>query len=211
MDPFRIGAVRSLLPLVVVVMALGCQPSPTASGTPAPSAPRPTQVTAPAATPTPRATPSAPPTASPTPPPTTPPTGACPRLTGATGVSGSSLIEVRIAHQPGFDRVVFDFGRGPLPQYTIEQAASFVAPSGQTVPVQGSAHVGVRFNGAGAMGSYRGPTSFRPGTPLVREVKVVEDFEGVLAWGVGLERLACPQVRVLSGPARLVVDFPTPP
>lgn len=124
---------------------------------------------------------------------------------------GGPLVEVRIAHQPGFDRVVFDFGRGPLPPYTIEQATSFVAPSGQTVPVQGNAHLGVRFNGAGGMGSYQGPRSFRPATPLVREVRIVEDFEGVLAWGIGLERLACPEVRVLGGPVRLLVDFPTPP
>lgn len=209
------GAVRPLVALLLTLMTLGCQPLTTVTGSPTPSAPRPIQVTVPTATSIPPATPSAPLPASPTPAPTPPPAstaaGACPRLTGATGVNGSSLVEIRIAHQPGFDRVVFDFGPGPLPQYTVEQAASFVAPSGQTVPVQGNAHVGVRFNGAGAMGSYRGPTSFRPGTPLVREVKLVEDFEGVLAWGVGLERLACPLLRVLSGPVRLVVDFPTPP
>lgn len=139
------------------------------------------------------------------------PTGTCPRLAGGAAGGGGPLAAVRIAHQPGFDRVVFDFGPGPLPQYTIEQATSFVGPSGQTVPVQGNAHVGVRFNGAGTMGSYPGPRSFQPATPLVREMKVVEDFEGVLVWGIGLERLVCPQLRILGGPVRLVLDFPTPP
>ncbi len=215
MDPFRIGQVKLLVALLLLGLTLACQPAGTLSGSPAPSAQRPNQVTAPAATraPVPTLTPAqtASPTPVPTPTPATPAVGACPRVTGATGISGSSLVEVRIAHQPGFDRIVFDFGPGPLPQYTVEQSASFVAPSGQTVPVQGNAHLGVRFNGAGQMGAYRGPTSFRPATPLIREVKLVEDFEGVVAWGVGLERLACPRVLALAGPARLVVDLPSPP
>jgi hypothetical protein len=126
-------------------------------------------------------------------------------------------MEVRVAHQPGFDRVVFDFGTAPggtgagLPAWVVEQATSFVAPSGQSVPVAGNAFLGVRFQGAGQMGSYQGPMSLRPDIPLVREVKLVEDFEGVLAWGLGLDRLVCPRVSELSAPDRLVVDLPTPP
>jgi len=115
---------------------------------------------------------------------------------------------VRLGSQSGFERVVFDFGAGALPQYTFEQAASFIAPSGQTVSVQGNTHFAVRFNGAGGMGSYRGPTSFRPASALIRELKLVEDFEGVLVWGVGLERVSCPRILVLSSPTRLVLDFP---
>lgn len=57
--------------------------------------------------------------------------------------------------------------------------------------------------------SSRSTTSFRPETPLIREVKLVEDSEGVVAWGVGLERLACPRVLALTGPVRLVVDLAT--
>ena len=206
---------KPLLLLILTVMTLGCQPAATVSGSAAPSAQRTDQVTAPTATrapvPTPTPVQTASPTPAPSPAPASPSVGACPRVTGATGINGSSLVEVRIAHQPGFDRIVFDFGPGPLPQYTVEQSASFVAPSGQTVPVQGNAHLSVRFNGAGQMGAYRGPTSFRPATPLIREVKLVEDFEGVVAWGIGLERLACPRVLALTGPARLVVDLPSPP
>ena len=168
MDPFRIGQVKVLLLLLLTVMTLGCQPAATATGSSAPSAQRPNQVTVPTATRVPVLTPTPAQTASPTPAPTpapaTPSVGACPRVTGATGISGSSLVEVRIAHQPGFDRIVFDFGPGPHPPYTVEQSASFVAPNGQTVPVQGNAHLGVRFNGAGQMGAYRGPTSFRQAT-----------------------------------------------
>lgn len=133
---------------------------------------------------------------------------ACRRATGGSATGGGALAEVRIGTQPAAERIVFDFGAGALPQYTVEQATSFVAPSGQTVAVQGNAHVGIRFNGAGGMGTYRGSTSFRPGLPLIREVKLVEDFEGVLVWGVGLERSSCPRILVLASPTRLVVDFP---
>lgn len=200
------------LAVLLAVLTLGCQPTVATPSASLPSVPRTPQVTTPlVTTPAPTTLSTASLTPAPTSPLPTPSAGTCPRVTGGTGARGSSLVEVRIAHQPGFDRIVFDFGPGPLPQYTVEQTASFVAPSGQTVPVQGNAHLGVRFNGAGQMGAYRGPTSFRPGTPLVREVKLVEDFEGVVAWGIGLERLACPRVLVLTGPARLVVDLASPP
>jgi hypothetical protein len=59
--------------------------------------------------------------------------------------------------------------------------------------------------------SYTQGDPFRPGLPLIREVKLVEDFEGVVIFGVGLERLACPTVLTLLSPARVVLDFPTPP
>jgi len=173
-------------------------PAPTASATPLRTA-VPAATTAPPATPSPRvsATPTVP-----------PPATACQRATDGSSAGGGALAEVRLGSQSGFERVVFDFAAGALPQYTIEQAVSFIAPSGQTVPVQGKTHISVRFNGAGGMGTYRGPTSFRPASALIREVKLVEDFEGVLVWGVGLERVSCPRILVLSSPTRLVLDFP---
>lgn len=148
------------------------------------------------------------PSPSPSPAATVAPGQACARATGGSAAGGGALTDVRIGTQPAAERIVFDFGAGALPQYTVEQATSFVAPSGQAVTVQGNAHVGIRFNGAGGMGTYRGPTSFRPGLRLIREVKLVEDFEGVLVWGVGLERSSCPRILVLGSPTRLVVDFP---
>lgn len=121
---------------------------------------------------------------------------------------GGSLTEVRTGRGQDFDRVVFDFGSGALPRYTVSQAASFVATSGRTVPVQGNAHLAVRFDGAGSMGSYRGPNALTPGREMVREVKLVDDFEGIMVWGIGLERHSCPRVSLLASPTRLVVDIP---
>ncbi len=130
---------------------------------------------------------------------------------------------MRVAHDPGFDRVVLEFGEstapGPfgLPPYEIAVARALSGASGQPVTILGNALFGVRVQNAstiqpdGTTRTYTGPSSIRPATPLVREVRLVDDFERVMLWGVGLERLACPQVLVLATPLRLVLDFPTPP
>jgi len=203
----RTVKVKALV-LATVLSVFACLPPTAVAPTQTPTAtaratplrvPEPRATTAPPATPSP--TVAATPTAA-------PPATACQRATGGGSAGGGALAEVRLGSQSGFERVVFDFAAGALPQYTIEQAVSFIAPSGQTVSVQGNTHISVRFNGAGGMGTYRGPTSFRPASTLIREVKLVEDFEGVLVWGVGLERVSCPRILVLASPTRLVLDFP---
>ena len=129
---------------------------------------------------------------------------------------------VRVAHQPGFDRLVFEFGQstapGPfgMPAYTIEAASSLSGPSGQPVTISGNALFGARFQNASTQNpngtpSYTGGNDLKPTTPLIKEVKIVEDFERVLLWGIGLDHLACPKVSELAGPFRVVLDFPTPP
>ena len=197
------------LALAAVLSVCACLPPAAVTPTPAPSPTVPAVTATPLRTAAPAATAALPtpsPTATATP--SAPTATTCQRSTGGGTGGGGPLAEVRIGSQAGFERVVFDFAAGALPQYTVEQATSFVAPSGQTVPVQGNTHVSIRFSGAGGMGSYRGPTSFRPASTLIRELKLVEDFEGVLVWGVGLERVSCPRILVLASPTRLVLDFP---
>ena len=103
-----------------------------------------------------------------------------------------------------------------MPGYTVETATSLSGPSGQPVAITGDAIFGARFQNASTQNpsgppSYTGSTDIRPATPLVKHVRLVEDFERVLVWGVGLDRLACPRVIELAGPFRVVLDFPTPP
>jgi hypothetical protein len=212
---------------IVVVSACGPQPdvasSPTA--TPKPSASRslaPTAAPSTSATATVR--PSATTTAMPTlvASPGTSPAAACPRTTGGNASNQAQLVAVRVAHQPGFDRLVFEFGQstapGPfgMPGYTVEAASSLSGPSGQPVTIGGNALFGARFQNASTQNpngtpSYAGSTDMKPTTPLIKEVKLVEDFERVLLWGTGLDHLACPKVTELAGPFRVVLDFPTPP
>jgi len=129
---------------------------------------------------------------------------------------------VRVAHQPGFDRLVFEFAQSAapgsfgMPAYTIETATSLSGASGQPVTITGNALFGARFQNASTQNpngtpSYSGSNDIKPTTPLIKEVKLVEDFERVMLWGVGLDHLACPKVSELAGPFRVVLDFPTPP
>jgi hypothetical protein len=123
----------------------------------------------------------------------------------------------------GFDRLVFEFGPSTapgvygMPPFRVAVATSLSGPSGQPVPIEGSALFGVRFQNASTVDpngsrSYTGATSLKPTTtPLIKEVRLVEDFERVMVWGVGLSRLQCPALLTLSGPVRLVLDFATPP
>ena len=212
---------------IVVVSACGPQPdvasSPTA--TPSPSAsrtgsPTTSASTLPTATARPSATATSAPTASASP--GSSPASACPRTTGGNASNQAQLVAVRVAHQPGFDRLVFEFGQstapGPfgMPAYSIEATNSLSGPSGQPVAVAGSALFGTRFQNASTQNpngtpSYTGSNDIKPTTSLIKEVKVVEDFERVLIWGVGLDHLVCPKVSELAGPFRVVLDFPTPP
>ena len=213
---------------IVVVSACGPRPdvasSPTA--TPVASASRspatPTQTVSPTATATVR--PSALASVAPTPTPSvgSSPAPACPKMTGGGASNQAQLVAVRVAHQPGFDRLVYEFGQstapGPfgMPAYIIETASSLSGASGQPVTITGNALFGMRFQNASTQNpngtpSYTGGNDLKPTTPLVKEVKLVEDFERVMLWGVGLDHLACPKVSELAGPFRVVVDFPTPP
>ena len=118
------------------------------------------------------------------------------------------LSTVRAARQPGYDRVVFDFGPGALPPFAVEQVDRVIqGGSGFVKPVEGSFFFNVRFIQAGGAGEYREPTQLRPDTENVREVVLSTNFEGVLEFGIGLSRLACPRVSVLASPARLLLDF----
>jgi len=214
---------------IVVVSACGPQPETQASPTPRPSASR---SVSPSAGPSASATSSVRPSASAgasasasatvVPSSGSSPAAACPRSTGGNATNQAQLIAVRVAHQPGFDRLVFEFGQstapGPfgIPAYTVEAASSLSGPSGQPVAISGNALFGARFQNASTQNpngtpSYTGSTDMKPTTPLIKQIKLVEDFERVLLWGTGLDHLACPKVTELAGPFRLVLDFPTPP
>ncbi|TMG44585.1 MAG: hypothetical protein E6H91_15040 [Chloroflexi bacterium] len=220
----RLVMYAALLTALGIVVVSACTPqresapSPTLVS-PSPSASRsPTPTAAPAATLT--ARPSAPSTSPASP--GSSPAAACPRVTGGGSSNQAQLVAVRVAHQAGFDRLVFEFGPstapGPfgMPAYIVEAASSLSGPSGQPVTIAGSAIFGTRFQNASTMTpsgtpSYTGSTDMKPSTPLIKQVRLVEDFERVLVWGTGLDHLACPKVSELAGPYRVVLDFPTPP
>ena len=214
-----------------IVVVSACAPQPDVASAPsatlAPSAsrsPSPTVAasTSPTQTATARPTTTATTTPTATANPGSSPAPACARTTGGNASNQAQLVAVRVAHQPGFDRLVFEFGQstapGPfgMPAYTVETANSLSGASGQPVTISGNALFGARFQNASTQNpngtpSYTGSNDLKPTTPLIKEVKIVEDFERVLLWGVGLDHLVCPKVSELAGPFRVVLDFPTPP
>jgi hypothetical protein len=125
------------------------------------------------------------------------------------------LVAVRAAHQPGSDRVVFEFTE-QVPGYKVAYSPRpIVGTSGQEVAVAGGAVLVVRMEQASgadlggdqASATYKGPARFKPtGASAVQELARVEDFEAVLTWAVGVAAEAPYKVSTLSGPPRLVID-----
>jgi hypothetical protein len=163
-------------------------------------------------------------TAAPTPLPTLSPSGtdlgafSCLDHSGGANVgSAMQLAAVRVAHQPGFDRIVFEFatqtgGTAHLPAYTVSRQASakFVKdPSGLPVTMRGSSGLRIVFHGASAT-SYSGSRDLTYTLPVVQEVEQLGDFEAVLSWGAGLSQASCIRTLELSNPTRLVIDVQTP-
>lgn len=204
-----VSATPSATPTATFTTILPITPAPTSAppvsppATPVPA----TQVPA-------TQVPATPDPATPPPPPPPPaslpaPDQTCSPVVGGDSTVSRALVSVRVAHQSGFDRVVFDFGTGPVPTYRLEMASHFYEPSSKEVFVGGNVFLSLTFPRAGSMGSYTGPSDYPVSLPIVTDVKLTENFEGVLRWGIGLTQLTCPRVSQLSTPARLVLDFPT--
>ena len=204
---------------LTLITGLACTPD-AARVTPTPTV-APTTAASTTATPTRTAT-AAPTTAPPSAtvaPPSASPVGstsaACPTLTGGSQIAGPLVAALRAAHNPGIDRLVLEFTGTVVPPYEIKAASTFTAPSGLAIPVDGNAFFSVRAGGQAhtnaGQRSYPQADPYRPGLPLIREVKLVTDFEGAVIFGVGVERAVCPTLLVLASPPRIVLDFPTPP
>jgi len=128
------------------------------------------------------------------------------------------LTAVRVAHQTGYDRIVFEFApqagaTAHIPAYTVSRQASakFVKdPSGLPVTMRGSAGLRIVFHGASGATSYTGSRDQIVNLPVVQEVEQLGDFEAVLSWGAGLSQASCIRTLELPNPTRLVIDVQTP-
>jgi hypothetical protein len=127
----------------------------------------------------------------------------------------STLVAVRAAHHPDYDRVVFEF-TGPVPaQRDVGYVPELIGdPSGLPVPVAGDAILQVRMTparGHDDNGNVTyGPTRRTYALPNVIQVVNSGDFEGVLTFGIGLAQRTGVTVFTLTNPSRVVVDIATP-
>lgn len=129
----------------------------------------------------------------------------------------AELTALRAAHQPGFDRVVFEFD-GTSPGFRVSYVKRPVTEdaSGEEVTVRGRYVLEVRMENASGYHlagddsheTYTGPGRIRPGdTRVVEEIVRTGDFEGILTWVVGLRERNGFRVRRLTDPHRLMVEI----
>ena len=123
------------------------------------------------------------------------------------------LNDVRSARHSNYDRVVFEFEGAELPTYRIEYIDKPVRScgSGEVVPFAGDAWLSVRFSGANAHTDAGEPTVKdrvrSPNLPIVKDLKLVCDFEAEVEWVMGVSSPNKYRVLELKRPTRLVVDI----
>jgi len=161
---------------------------------------------------------------------TTPPTTAapttepCPVFAGSDPVvvgfpnTLSSLVgrEIRTGGHSCFERVVLELqGDGTLPGYKVEYVDDPVrlSPSDLEVEIAGDAtlvlSVGSWMTTMEGDG-YQGPDQIFPtNVEHIAELRLIENFEGMHQWAIGLDAERSFEVTTLSDPYRIVIDVET--
>lgn len=128
-----------------------------------------------------------------------------------------TLVGIRAAHHPTYDRIVFDF-RGGLPENVdVEYVPQLIADgSGAPVPVAGRAILQVAMSAAQAhdeAGHVTAPARVAFALPNIITAVESGDFEAVTTYGIGLTQRQSFHVFTLTAPDRVVIDigaaFPT--
>ena len=131
---------------------------------------------------------------------------------GKAGASASILRGMRVGRNAGFDRLVLDFGTGPVPAYQVEYVDSPVhaCGSGEAVPVAGQGWLKVRLRATQAHDNAGNATvrdrQIVATTPVLREVEIICDFEGEVEVVMGVQSPNPYRVLVVPTPNRLIVD-----
>lgn len=141
---------------------------------------------------------------------------ATPSGSAATAPAVPTLVGIRAAHHPGFDRVVFEF-RGGLPSSRRVRYVDHLLADASGLPVRiaGRAVLRVRFEAARAhdAGGATAPGRTAFALPDVMTTVRAGDFESVTTYGIGLAKRTHVHVFTLAHPSRVVVDiraaFPT--
>jgi hypothetical protein len=199
----RIRNALTVLVVAVLLTACGAMPKVQPGGSPEPSAPSPTTPSPivpanPSPTPAPQATPS------PAPP-------ACWPLTGGSQLNRAIITDVRVGTHAGYDRLVIEFSGG-MPPFRLEphDIGTFVGSfRGDPIAVDGNAGLILRLYNQDIPPVFAHGSSLRSGSPELKQVVVLGDFEGQADIGIGLGQLLCPAVSVFGSPTRLVIDFTT--
>jgi hypothetical protein len=177
------------LAMVALVLVVGACGSPATTPSPTPG-PTPSPAPSPSASPPPSASPSA---------------AAC--LSLSLELASDRLVDARVTSAEGADGVVFTF-RAPSPDYqpgengprlVVETAHPpfSMAGSGQVFDVSGSRFLELRFLGMQIADETGNPTfggsrDMEPEFPILRQLTMFDESEGVVGWIAGLDGGGCP-------------------
>jgi hypothetical protein len=204
------------LGLSVIIVLAACVASGSGSAEPSVSA---SATASPQPTATPTTQSSATPTAQPTSNPASPSAAAC-TLPSPGPLASNTLVNASLERTSSGARLVFTFGSRP-PDSVAEPTIAIVfdeppfsmAGSGQPVTVAGQRFLMVRMNGmvyGKADGSpvYEGERNLRLAGATIPQAVLVDDFEGVVSWIVGLDGPGCPSVSgTTSSGGQLVIEL----
>jgi hypothetical protein len=116
---------------------------------------------------------------------------------------------LRTGTHNSYDRITVEFTNG-MPQDVQVGApggTSFTAsPSGMTITVKGQHGILVTIHGSDLHTSYTGSIDIVTGYATLAEVRRVQDYEGVVQLGLGVNGAGCYRVFWLTNPNRLVID-----
>jgi len=140
----------------------------------------------------------------------------CPSTSGGANQT-ARITDMRVGTASGYDTLVIQFD-SVVTQYEL-------SPNPDGVQFAGGGGKGGTFILAGTYGlrldvfnldwttppgnQYQHGTDLKQSAPVLLEARRIGDFEGIVNIAVGLSRQDCPTVSILSGPPRLVIQFPT--
>ncbi|WP_194836447.1 hypothetical protein [Nocardia sp. XZ_19_369] len=144
----------------------------------------------------------------------TAPRDTTPKRGTASGDAGLTVTGIRIGHQPGFDRVVYDLGGTGTPGWIVQYTDRAVQDgSGKPIEVAGKSILEVQILGSAypfdsAETPYAGPDpATEPSAPGIAGVYRTTVFEGTTQSFIGIngDRPGF-AVTTLTNPTRLVID-----
>jgi hypothetical protein len=143
------------------------------------------------------------------------PQDAQPKRGKPSSEAGLTVTDIRIGHQPGFDRVVYDLGGTGSPGWIVQYADRAVQDgSGKVIDVAGNSILEVQITGStypfdSGVTPYAGPDpATDPGAAAIAGVYRSSVFEGTTQSFIGVNRdRPAFAVSTLSTPTRLVIDI----
>jgi hypothetical protein len=119
---------------------------------------------------------------------------------------GPRVVAVRFSGQGDYDRIELEFD-GTVPSYDISpHGTTFdLSPSEENTTLAGTSALLVKIQPQDWL-SYAGPERSGAALTFLQEARMVENFEGVMQWGLGVAGSPCIRVSTLTEPSRLVID-----